>query len=56
MDKRSKNFGFVVFKHESRDSNGNAHPVARGAILQPFGRHLSLIEPPQFVSFEVYDE
>jgi hypothetical protein len=40
-------FQEITFCHEGRRSNGEAHSIARGAILHDFGRRLWLVTPPE---------
>jgi ribonuclease HI len=49
ISERCKLFQFVSFQHEGRESNGDAHVLARSAISQNFGRRLWLINPPYLV-------
>jgi hypothetical protein len=50
IESRPSSFEVISFQHESRDSNGDAHLVARNAISQSFGRRLWLIDPPDYVN------
>jgi ribonuclease HI len=47
---KSRSYKVISFKFESRETNGDAHLVARNSISQPFGRHVWYVEPPDFVS------
>jgi hypothetical protein len=49
IQKQSSNFLEIIFKHESMDRNGEAHLLARNAILDDFGRRVWLLEPPYSV-------
>jgi hypothetical protein len=48
---RSSYFGSVNFIFESRESNYDAHLVARNPIFQPFGRRVWFLQPPDTVPF-----
>ena len=39
-------FQAVDFVHEKKESNVDAHDVAKGALYEPLGRHVWLIDPP----------
>jgi ribonuclease HI len=39
-------FDRVLFKHESRESNYEAHRLARSAVSAEVGRRVWLLEPP----------
>ena len=42
----SEQFAKVEFVHERRESNLDAHSLARSAIHDSLGRHVWLIDPP----------
>lgn len=47
--------GEVVFRHESRYANVDAHNIARNSLNLSPGRHLWLSEPPGYVNSFVSD-
>ena len=46
---RSPKFNFVDFVHEGRQSNIDAHNLARSSIYADYGRHVWFISPPDAV-------
>jgi ribonuclease HI len=46
---RSREFNFVDFVHEGRQSNVDAHNLARSSIYADYGRHVWFISPPDGV-------
>ena len=46
---RSREFNFVDFVHEVRQSNVDAHNLARSSIYADYGRHVWFISPPDAV-------
>jgi hypothetical protein len=46
MHPRSKSFDFVLFVHEGRDCNREAHILAKLGCNLESGRHVWLVSPP----------
>jgi sulfatase maturation enzyme AslB (radical SAM superfamily) len=46
----SSNLELVSFQHEYRESNQDAHLIARNAIAVQFGRRVWFLEPSDFVT------
>ena len=42
----SENFDSAIFVHENRNSNKEAHGLARSSAYRQFGRHVWLLESP----------
>ena len=55
ITKTKKHFEELVFCHESRRSNKEAHLLARSAVLDDFGRRLWLVEPPAGFCNSLFD-
>ena len=53
INERKKDFDHAEFRHEMRDSNWEAHDIARGSLGLGQGRHVWLAHPPDFVNIPV---
>ena len=53
IDVMSKSFDYVCFTHEGRESNGEAHYLAKYACTFGPGRHIWLGYPPVFLEVNV---
>ena len=51
--KRKLDLEGVEFKHEMRESNWEAHDIAKGALGLGVGWHVCLVHPPNFVNIPV---
>jgi hypothetical protein len=50
IENLSSNLELVSFQHEYRESNQDAHLIARNAIAVQFGCRVRFLEPPDFVT------
>ena len=46
---RSRDFNFIDFVHEGRQSNFDAHVLARSSVYNELGRHVWFVSPPNGV-------
>jgi hypothetical protein len=56
LEIKSNMFEEISFIHEGRDTNVDAHLLARNSIAQPFGRRVWFTEPPDFVTLIIPHE